>query len=267
MSTNVTAPTDYLLSGAGHHRGLAHWLRSFSMMVRWESKSLRLILPLAMVVQVFIGAGLVLGFGLLVGEVSVIQATYLATGATVISMITLGLVLAPQIIAAQKQAGIYDYMWSLPVPRTTTVAAGLAVHTMIAVPGMVLALLVAKWRYDIDLSVSPLVVPGALLILVTAASVGFAMAHAIPNPMVTHLITQVLVFVILLFSPINFPADRLPDWLAFVHAGLPFQHAANVMRACLTEGFSSNVGTSFAILGAWAMASWTITAWVVGRRP
>ncbi len=41
-------------------------------------------------------------------------------------------------------------------------------------------------------------------------SVGFAMGHAIPNPMVTALVTNVLVFVILLYSPINFPPERLP---------------------------------------------------------
>jgi ABC-2 type transport system permease protein len=247
--------------------GFVHWLRSYALMVLWESKSLRLILPVAMVVQVLIGAGLVFGFGFLMGEVSTVEALYLATGVTVISMITLGFALAPQIIAAQKQAGIYDYMWSLPVPRTTTVAAGLTVHSMIAVPGMILALLVAVWRFDLTLTISPLVLPGAMLTLITAASVGFALAHAIPKPMVTHLITQVLVFVILLYSPINFPPDRLPEWMATIHAVLPFQHAATVMRACLTEGLVANVGPSFTVLGAWALVSWIITAWVVGRRP
>lgn len=250
-----------------HRGGLTHWMRSYALMVEWEIRSLRLVLPLAIVAQLLMGAGLAIGFGFLVGEITLEQATYLATGVTVISMITIGMVLVPQLIAQRKHAGVYDFMWSLPVPRTTAVAASLTVNSLIALPGMVLALLVASWRYDLAIHVGPLVVPAALLTLVTAASVGFAMAHAIPNPLVTSLVTNILVFVILLFSPINFPPDRLPAWMAAVHQGLPFQHAANVMRAGLSDGLATDVGRSFAILGAWALASWILTARVVLRRP
>lgn len=247
-------------------RGPRHWCRSYLLMVLWEARSLKIVLPLAMVVQLLIGAGLVIGFGFLMGDVPRLYALYLATGVTVISMITIGMVLSPQLIAQQKMAGVYDYLWALPVPRTTQVAANLTVNVAIALPGMLFALVVAAWRYDLTFAVSPLVVPAALLILVTAASIGMALAHAIPNPMVTGLVTQILVFVILLYSPINFPADRLPRWLALLHEPLPFLHSANVMRAGLTDGLATDVGRSFVVLGVWAVGSWLVTAWVVGRR-
>jgi len=243
------------------------WLRSYLLMVEWEVRSFRLILPLAVVVQILLGAGLAIGFGFLIGEIPATDALYLATGVAVVSMITVGLVLVPQLIAQRKHAGVYDYLWSLPVPRTASVAASLTVNSLIAMPGMVLALLVAWWRYDVPLHVTPLVVPAALLTLVTAASVGFAMAHAISNPMLTGLITNVLVFAILLFSPINFPPERLPGWLAAIHRWLPLQHSANVMRAGLTDGIATDVGVSFAVLGCWALGAWLLTGWVVGRRP
>jgi ABC-2 type transport system permease protein len=244
-----------------------YWLRSYGLMLLWEMRSYRIVLPLAIVVQIILGAGLVIGFGFLVGEIPMTEALYLATGVTVISMITLGLILVPQIIGARKQEGIYDYMWSLPVQRTASVAASLTVNSFIAIPGMVLALVIGWWRYDLSFSFSLLVIPAVLLTLVTAASVGFAMGHAIPNPMITAMVTNILVFVILLYSPINFPPDRLPDWLATLHQGLPMMHAANVVRAGLTEGLVANAGFSFAVLGAWAIAAWALTAWVVGRRP
>jgi len=247
-----------------HGRG--RWLRSYALMVVWEVASLRVVLPLALVAQIIFGAGLIVGFGFLVGEIAMTEALFLATGVTVISMITLGLVLVPQIIASRKYAGVYDYMWSLPVPRTASVAATVTVNSFIAVPGIALALFMGWTWFDLELSVSWLIMPAALLTVLTAASVGFAMGHAIPNPMVTSVITNVLVFVILLYSPINFPADRLPAWLATLHQGLPMMHAANVVRAGLTEGLASNVGVSFAVLGAWAAGSWMVTAWVVGRR-
>jgi ABC-2 type transport system permease protein len=246
--------------------GISGWLRSYLLMTSWEMRNLRVYLPLALVVQVLIGGGMVVGFGFLIGDIPSEVALYLVCGVTVVSMITIGLVLSPQLIAQQKMAGTYDYLWSLPVPRTTTVASNLTVNTIIALPGMAVSLLIGSWRYDIDLSPSLIVVPATALTLVTAASIGMALAHAIPNPMVTGLITQILVFFILLFSPINFPPERLPDWFAAIHAWLPFQHSANVIRAGLTEGMATEVGRSFTILGVWAAASWAITGWVVGRR-
>ena len=240
--------------------GPGHWLRSYYLMMSWEFRRTCVFLPLALAVQILIAGGLVIGFGLLLGDIPPTAAVYLSTGVTVISMITIGFVLAPQLIAQQKIAGTYEYLWSLPVPRTTSVAASLTVNTLIAVPGMVVALLVGVWRYDIDLHVGVLVLPAVFLTLVTAASIGMAMAHAIPNPMITMLATQILVFVIMLYSPINFPADRLPDWLAAIHRFLPFEHMANVVRAGLTEGLATDIGFSFLVLGIWAAASWSLTA-------
>ncbi|MAG37122.1 MAG: hypothetical protein CL878_12875, partial [Dehalococcoidia bacterium] len=239
----------------------ARWATSYAHMLSWELRSMRLILPVGILVQLLIGAGMALGFGLLIGDLTETQALYLSTGVTVIAMITLGIVLVPQVVAQQKAEGIYDYIWSLPVPRTASVAASLTANSAIVIPGAAAALLVAWLRYDITLSLSPIVVPAALLTILTASSVGMGMAHAIPNPRVTQLITQVLIFVVLLFSPINFPAERLPSWLAAIHEGLPFQHAANLMRAGLTDGLATDVGLSFTIMSGWAVASWLLMAW------
>ena len=242
------------------------WVRSYLLMTSWEMRNLRVYLPLALLVQVLIGGGMIVGFGFLIGDLPPEVALYLVCGVTVVSMITIGLVMSPQLIAQQKMAGTYDYLWSLPVPRTTTVASNLTVNTLLAVPGMAVSLAVGGWRYDIELVPSPILVPAILLTLVTAASIGMALAHAIPDPMVIGLVTQVLVFFILLFAPINFPPERLPDWLAAIHRYLPFQHSANVIRAGLTESLATAVGESFVVLGSWAVVSWAVTGWVVGRR-
>lgn len=254
-------------AGPFHGHALTHWLRDYAQMIEWDMRSLRLVLPTAIILQVMLGAGLAIGFGFLVGETTTAEATFLATGVTVVSMLTVGLVLVPQVIAQRKHEGTYDYVWSLPVKRTASVAGSLTVNTLIALPGAVIALLVSSWRYDLSLSVGPLVVPAAILTLVTTASIGYALAHGIRNPMITGIATNVLVFFVLLYSPINFPPERLPGWLATLHQGLPFQHAANVMRAGLTSGVANDVGRSFAILAAWAVAAWVLTAWVIGRRP
>ena len=244
----------------------SQWLRSLYLMTIWESRSMRLVIPFAVIVQILIGAGLVVGYGFMIANLSQFEALYLSTGLAVVSMITIGMVLAPQLISQQKLAGVYDYIWSLPVPRSSTVAAGLLINGLIALPGLVITLVVAAWRWDLSFTLSWVLIPAIVMTLLCAASFGFALAHGIKDAMITGLITQVLVFFILLFSPLAFPSERLPGWLASMHDWLPFEHCANVVRAGLTEGIATNVGQSFVVLGAWVLLSWLVLIWVIGRR-
>lgn len=247
--------------------GPAYWWRSYLLMVRWELYSTRLELPLIVIVQLMVGAGMAIGFGFLFVDPQGPQALFLATGATVVPMMMVGLVILPQAIAQQKISGTYQYLFGLPVPRMAMYFAGLTVWTVVALPSSIVALLVAAWRYDLDLSIDPLVVPAMLLAIAVAAAIGYAFAHGLPNPRLTHVLTQLLVFVLVLFSPINFPADRLPDWLQAIHEWLPPQHAATAVRATLTEGLiEEDLGRSFAVLGGWTVVSWLFTAWVMERR-
>lgn len=246
--------------------GAGHWWHSFLMMTRWEIVGLRLLLPITVFVQVLTGAGFVLGVGLFFGQIPPQAALFVSTGVVVITLATVGLVLGPQLIAAQKAEQTYDFIWSLPVPRSTAAAAWIVTNTIIAVPGMVMALLVANWRYDIELVVSSALVPGALLTLYTATMLGYAIAHTLKQPMLINLITQVTIFAMTGFSPVNFPKEQLPGWLATLNEGLPLLHMANVMRAGLTEGIVSGLGRSYVVLGLWAVGATVLTGWVLRRR-
>jgi len=240
--------------------------RSYWLMVRWEMLGLRLILPLLMVVQFMVAAGSVIGFGFLFEEVPHTQALYLATGGSVVALLLLGLVAAPQMVAQHKAQRTYDFMLSLPVSRLALALASLTVWILVALPGMVLALVSAAAWYDLGLRISPLLVPAALLTVLVATSVGFAFAHALPHPNLVALISNVLVFGILMYSPINYPAERLPAWLQAVHQVLPIQHAAIVMRGALIEGMGEPMGRSFLILGVWTVVAWAVMLWVLNRR-
>lgn len=246
--------------------GTGFWVQSYLKMTRWELGSLRLLLPLIIALQVVIGGGFALGIGLFFDEMPARNALFLATGVAVVTLITVGLVLGPQLVSNHKVAGTYDFLWSLPVPRTTQAAAWLTVNSIIAIPGMVAALVIADWRYDLALQISWAIVPAVLLTIGTATLVGYAFAHAIPKPMITNMITQLVIFMILGFSPINFPPENLPDWLVSVNQWLPFQHMAAVVRAALTDGLVGNVGTSYAILALYGVASAILAGWVIGRR-
>ena len=246
--------------------GPSHWWHGFIAMLRWEITNMRLLLPLTVVVQVLFGAGFVLGIGLFFEDIPSRAALFLSTGATTITLIMVGLVMGPQLVAQQKLEGTYDYMWSLPVPRSAATTAWITLNMIFAIPGMVVALLVASWRYGVDLEISFAVVPAVLLTLLTATLLGYALAHAVTKPEVTLLLTQVLIFGIVGFSPINYPQDNLPGWLAELHEYLPFLPMATVVRGGLTQGLVSNVVQSYVVLSAWGVIALGLVAGSLGRR-
>lgn len=183
-----------------------------------------------------------------------------------LTLVTIGLVLGPQLIAQQKAEQTYDFLWSLPVPRTTAALAWVTTNLILGVPGMAVALVVALLRYDLELHVSPAIVPAVFLTLFTGTMIGYALAHAIGNPLLIGAITQLTIFLILGFSPINFPAEQLPGWLAALHRWLPLAPMADTVRAALTLGVVEEVTRSYLVLGAWAVVATGATALVLGRR-
>ena len=78
--------------------------------------------------------------------------------------------------------------------------------------------------------------------------------------------TNLVIFVVLMFSPIAFPIENFPGWLAAAHRVLPFWHMANVVRASLTQGLVTGVWASYLVLAAWTLGAWMLAAWAVGRR-
>jgi ABC-2 type transport system permease protein len=262
----VTTVADSRLGLPPKRAGVGHWLASFRAMLRWEITNMRLLLPITMMVQLLSGAGLVIGFGLLIRDMPQQIALFLSTGAVVITLILVGVVMGPQLVAQQKLDGSYDFMWSLPVPRSASTAAWLTLNVFIAIPGMVGALVVAMWRYDVTFTVSWLIVPAILLTLVCGTLLGYAMAHSIPNPEITQRITQFLIFAIFGFSPISYPADNLPGWLAELHEYLPFAHMANVVRDALTEGIAVDAARSYVVMIVWTVIAAGLSGFVLGRR-
>jgi ABC-2 type transport system permease protein len=250
----------------GVRSGLGYWLTSYWLMLRWELLSMRLMLPVMFAVQFFIGAGMVVGLGFLFDQITQPAALYLSTGGVVIPLLTLGLVVVPNEVGQYKLEGTYDFLWSLPLPRMASYLAGVTVWCVVALPASVAALVVAALRFHLHFDVSPLAVPAALLVVLVATALGYALGHAVPNPRITNLITQVLIFVIVIFSPINFPAARLPDWLSWLHQWLPFESAAIVMRGTLADGLVTSMTRAFIVLGAWTVLSWAVTYRVLSRR-
>jgi len=236
-------------------------------MLRWEIVGSRLLYPLLMVSQVLVGAGFVIGFGLLIPDLDQAGAQYLSTGGVVMSLILVGLIVTPQLLAQQRMQGSYDYVWSMPVPRSAASLASTTMAAVVAIPGIIAALAVAVWRYDVVLSVDVAVVPAFLLTVGCGSLIGSAIGHAVSKPQVTLLFTQLGIFFIVGFSPVNFPVERLPGWLANLHQYLPLHHMAIVIRSSLTEDLVEITPLSWIVLSVWTIAAATVTGAILLRRP
>jgi ABC-2 type transport system permease protein len=259
----VTAPAAAV---PGLRRGTAYWLAGYRGMLRFDLASARSWMASFMVVQVLMGAGMAVIYGFYLGDMGPLAATFVATGAPTLSVIPLGMALTPSLIAARKVEGTYDFMWSLPVPRLTAALSSFTIFTLLAIPGFCASLGIAVWRYDLDLHVTAWVVPAVLLASLMAASVGFAIGHAVPDASLVNVLTNLIIFVVLMFSPIAFPIENFPGWLAGLHRVLPFWHMANVIRASLTRGMVTDVWVSYLALGAWTIGAWLLAARAVARR-
>jgi ABC-2 type transport system permease protein len=234
-------------------------------MLKWQALSSKTILPISLVVQLMVAIGFVIGLGFLYPSISPTVAKFLTTGAPTIGLLMVGLVVVPQMVATAKTEGTFDYIWSLPVPRMVYVAADATIYTMIAVPGVALSLILGAAYYHFGLHVSLLVIPAMLLIMLAGLFLGYALAHSIQKAQITQLLTQVLVFFIMLFSPVMFPASQLPGWLATVHKFLPIQYMADLSRGTLTD-LNVNMGLAFAVVGAWCLFGLVVTSILVQKR-
>lgn len=262
----VESARSMLPEPANLQRGVRRWFRSYVMMMRFDVRGLGQWLSIAIVVQILMGAGMAIMYGFYLGELPEIAKVFLATGVPALALIPIGFVMVPNMVGQQRIAQTYDFIWSLPVPRLAAAASTFTVFTMIAIPGVAASLGVGVWNYGIDLHVSWSVIPAVLLTSLMATSVGFGMAHAVENPMVINFITNMIIFFVLLFSPIVIPIAQFPDWLASLHRILPFHHMAVVIRAALSDGLVTDVTTSYIVLTLWTAAGWAATAWVIGRR-
>lgn len=235
-------------------------------LLRWTMAQTGAMLPLFVVVQAAIAGAVIVGFGLLIPDIDTPTAELLSTGAPTILILVIGLVLCPWGVAGARTSGTFTYQRALPVPRPLLLVSDLVVWLVIALPGIPVTVLVAHLSYGIDYSFDWLLLAGAfVLTTVMAVSVGYAIAVLL-SPMLSQLVSQVMVFFVMLFSPITFPKDQLPDWFQAVHGLLPFQAAADLLRAGLLSDRFEPSGHALLVLVVWCLLGLTISVRAVIRR-
>jgi ABC-2 type transport system permease protein len=247
-------------------RGPRAWLGSYLAMLRFDIAAQRGYLPMFMIQQILFGAGMAVIYGFYIGHLSRAQALFIVSGSPALAVLTAGLIGVVTMVTERQEAGSWDFIWSLPCPRSAAVASNCTVFTLLALPGIVVTLALAAGD---TVSVTPYrhaAVPALLLAALVVTSVAFAMALLVPNPVVTSALVNALIFVILMYSPIVFPISQLPGWLAGAQRVLPVYPVAQVLRASVTSGLVANVAVWYGVLAGWTAVSLAAVGWVVRRR-
>ena len=231
-------------------RFVGRWPRLFVVIVRGDGCELVLIV----------------GFGFLIPGIDTATARFLSTGAPTVLLMVVGLVIVPQGVAQARTNGTFAYLRALPVPRPLLLVAELTVWLMVALPSIAAAILVAQVRYDLAYSFDwPLLLGTSVLVAVMAASVGYAIAVTLP-PLLAQLVSQVLVFFVMLFSPITFPATQLPGWFQAVHDVLPIRPAADLLRSGIAADVYTATTQDLLVLLGWCLAGVVISVRALVRR-
>ncbi len=193
-------------------------------------------------IQVMLSLGILIGFNYLTPGNDPAAILFLATGAPTLILIMTGLVILPQQIGMGKAEGYHEFTRSWPVNRAVILIADTALWLLITIPGIIISSIVAYFHYGLAYDVSWTILPVFFLIALTSIGVGYGIAYLLP-PNAAHIVTQIIVFGALMFSPINFPMERLPEWLQTLHIYLPLYSMAEVTRTSLASStFTASLG-------------------------
>jgi len=224
--------------------------------IQWSLVRHKYLLPAFSLVQVAFALAIVYGLALIMPQVDSASAVYLSSGALTLGIIAVGSVLAPQIVSSSKQNGIFNYQRTLPVARSTILLADIIIWSIAALPGIVMGCVASVLRFDLTISASLLSVVTILIVQITMICIGFSIAYWLP-PNAMALATQLIMIGGLLFSPITYPAERLPEWTAHFYGVLPFVPSSNLVRASL---FNSE---PFPIINLCVVLIWGVSAFAL----
>ena len=101
-------------------------LRQYIELVNLHVRMMRNELWMMILVQFALCAGLILGFGYLIPDISESAALYVTTGAATQAFTTVGLVMLPQVLSQSKTDGRFEYFLTLPISREAYLQIGRA---------------------------------------------------------------------------------------------------------------------------------------------
>ena len=217
------------------------------------------------IMQIIISLGIAIGFTYLFSDPQQQSILYLATGAPTIVLLMTGLVLLPVHITNNRSEGYDEFLRTLPINRAAILLVDTTIWLIITLPGILISMLATSLLLAPGYAISPWFLPVYLLCGLTCVGVGYGYANALP-PTLAMSLSQVIAFVALMFSPINFPMSRLPAWLQAVHTVLPLDSMAKLMRSALAMGTFEVSVFDIVKVSIWCVLGFALAVKIVNRK-
>jgi ABC-2 type transport system permease protein len=177
---------------------------------------------------------------------------YIVSGAAVFAVATEGIGTLAQRIGMLRKDGMMVYYASLPIGRASFLAAMVSARLLLVAPGLVTPVVAAIVLYDADFSLTPALLPVLLVTCLALSAFGLAIGTLVSNMDLIVIITNLLVFVLLLAAPVLIPAESLPVALRVLGYLLPPTYAADALRHALSGQFDGTFALDMAVLVAMA---------------
>jgi ABC-2 type transport system permease protein len=191
---------------------------------------------------------------------------YIVSGAAVFAVATEGIGTLAQRIGMLRKDGMMVYYASLPIGRGSFLAAMVSARLLLVAPGLVTPVVAAIVLYDADFSLSPALLPVLLVTCLSLSAFGLAIGTLVSNQDLIVIITNLLVFVLLLAAPVLIPADSLPAALRVLGYLLPPTYAADALRHALSGDFGGAFAVDMTVLVAMtALGLAASTRWIRWR--
>ncbi|EPI00500.1 ABC-2 type transporter [Enterococcus faecalis 13-SD-W-01] len=239
-------------------------LSQLGALIKWSLLRHKTLLPVFTVMQAVLSFAIVYGLALLIPDIDHVTSIYLSSGAATLGIIAVGCVLAAQIINTAKQDGVVQYQKTLPVSRVNILLADFFIWGAASLPGVLMSFLASYIRFGIAVRVS---LSGVILLILTQTamiSIGFAIAYWL-SPNAVGLVTQVIMIGGLLFSPITYPAERLPEWMQYIYNFLPFIPTSNLIRGSFFQ-MEEILYRDIFVVFSWTVMMCLLSLWALSRR-
>ncbi|MEU2156434.1 ATP-binding cassette domain-containing protein [Streptomyces sp. NPDC019396] len=175
---------------------------------------------------------------------------YIVSGAAIFSVATEGIATLAQRIGVIKNDGMMVYYASLPISKASFVAAMVLSRLLLIMPGLITPMIAAGLMYDVDFTISPALVLVLPLSCLALSAIGLAIGTLIDSMELIVVITNLLIFVLLLAAPVLIPPDSLPLPLRVLGYLLPPTYAADALRHTLSGDLGAAFTLDIAVLAA-----------------
>lgn len=175
---------------------------------------------------------------------------YIVSGAAVFAVATEGIATLAQRIGVIKNDGMMVYYASLPISKTSFVAALVLSRLLLIMPGLITPIVAAQLMYDVDFTLSPALLLVLPLSCLAMSAIGLAIGTLIDSMELIVVITNLLIFVLLLAAPVLIPPESLPAPLRIFGYLLPPTYAADALRHTLDGDLGAAFLSDVAVLAA-----------------